>query len=60
MGLATFKRSFGRQLYCEADFTDDLGLGWGLQGFLSSGTLEKAELSTGTLQEGWMGWGGLT
>jgi hypothetical protein len=49
MGLATFQMSFGRQLYCEADFTDDLGRGCGLQGFLSSGALERSGLFPGTL-----------
>ena len=30
----------------------------GLAGILSSGALEKTELSTGTLQEGWLGLAG--
>ena len=59
MGLATFQMSFGRQLYYEADLTDDLGASVDRAlGILSSGTIEKAELSTGTLQESWIGLAG--
>jgi hypothetical protein len=57
--LATFQMSFGRQLYCEADLTDDLGASVDrAAGILASGALEKTELSTGTLQEGWLGLAG--
>ena len=60
-GVGDFARGLLGDNFKEADLTDDLGASVDrAAGILSSGALEKTELSTGTLQEGWMGWGGLT
>ena len=55
MGLATFKRSFGRQLYCEAD-SPMTWAGVGLAGFLSSGHLKRQSFPLGHFRKaGWVG-----
>ena len=62
MGLATFQMSFGRQLYCEADLTDDLGT-TGLQGFCLLGHLKRQGFPLGHFRKavsvlaGWVGAG---
>ena len=58
-GVGDFSDVFWETTYYEADLTDDLGVSVDrAAGILSSGTLEKTELSTGTLQEGWVGLAG--